>query len=305
MKIYRSLEPIETSKPAVVMAVGFFDGVHRGHQQVVELCHTQAHALHAESWVMTFDPHPLQVVQPSAAPLLLTSLEAKLGLLEKHNLDGCVVVPFTREFSQMEPAAFLEHLVLHVPGLRGMVIGDNWRFGRNAGGTVETLRTLAKSHPFSVHVAPPLAHKGETISSTRIRDCIACGKLDEAAAMLGRPHRVGGRVTDGLKRGRKLGFPTANLQLDGFALPPSGIYAANVNLQNQIHPGAVYLPSNPAQRGLVEVHLIDFHGNLYGKDLTVDFIRKVREDNLRFDREPDLVRQIQSDVDAIRKIVSA
>jgi len=288
----------------VVMAIGFFDGVHRGHQQVIRLCRDQARSANAESWVMTFEPHPLQVVQPSAAPLLLTSLEAKLELLDAYGIDGCIVVPFTREFSMMEPGRFLDHLVRHVPTLRGIVIGENWRFGRNAGGNVDTLRQLASSYSFTVTVSPSVLHDGESISSTRIRECVASGQIERATGMLGHPYELCGLVTDGLKRGRKLGFPTANLQLDGYSLPPDGIYAAWVLLQQDRLMGAVYIPSNPDQRGLVEVHLIGFDGNLYGKKLCVELMHKIRKDDVRFDAESDLIRQIQSDIDAIRRILS-
>ena len=285
----------------VVAAVGVFDGVHRGHQQVIRLCHRRAAELGAQPWVMTFDPHPLRVVQPSAAPLLLTTLQAKLDLIAAQDVAGCMVIPFTPEFSSMEPDAFLDHLMLRLPTLRGLVIGENWRFGRQAKGNVALLRTLAATRNIDVAVASPVMQGDVPVSSTRIRDAIAAGELDSAAAMLGRPHAVCGTVIHGMKRGRRLGFPTANLDVRGCAIPPPGIYAARVDHDQQNWPGALYLPSTPEpQHGSLEVHLIDFSGDLYGRELKVEFITKIRDDDRRFPEESDLIRQIRSDINEIR-----
>lgn len=305
MKIVRSLAPIEASKPAVAMAVGFFDGVHLGHQRVIALCREQAAREQAETWVLTFDPHPLQVVQPDRAPKLLTNLPARLDLLRAQGIDGCMVIPFTTEFSKLNPEEFLNHLISHIPGLRAVVIGDNWRFGRGASGNVDLLRKLSRSYNFHVTVADPVLLDGEVVSSSRIREAVDAGRLGDAESMLGRRHALAGRVVDGLKRGRHLGFPTANLDLHGYAIPPPGIYAALVHRDGHAaQEGAVYLPAgNPAQPGLLEVHLLDFAGDLYGHYLSVEFVRKIRDDHLRFEREPDLKQQIANDVSAIREIL--
>jgi riboflavin kinase / FMN adenylyltransferase len=303
MHIIRSLEQLETIRQPVVVAVGVFDGVHLGHQHVINLCREQAANEQAEPWVMTFDPHPLKVVQPASAPLLLTSLSAKLDLLASQKTAGCMVIPFTRAFSEIEPEVFLDQLVRRIPNLKGLVIGENWRFGRRARGDVTLLHELSKKYHFHVSVAKPVFSGGSTVSSSRIREAIAQGHLDTAAAMLGRSHSVRGIVVHGLKRGRRLGFPTANIDVKGFAVPPSGIYAAAVNLEERTHQGALYLPAHPEpHHGNLEVHLIDFQGDLYGKELHVEIIRKIREDNLRFPNESDLIQQIRSDVSAIREI---
>lgn len=305
MKIVRSLAPIEAGKPAVAMAVGFFDGVHAGHQRVIALCREQAAREHAETWVLTFDPHPLQVVQPARAPKLLTNLTARLDLLRAQGIDGCMVIPFTPEFSTLNPEEFLNHLISHIPGLRAVVIGENWRFGRGASGNVGLLRKLSRNYNFHVTVADPVMLDGEVVSSSRIREAIDAGHLADAEKMLGRRHALAGRVVDGMKRGRHLGFPTANLDVRGHALPPPGIYAALVHRDGHAaQGGAVYLPDgNTAQPGLLEVHLLDFAGDLYGHYLSVEFVQKIREDNLRFEREQDLKQQIASDVAAIREIL--
>lgn len=305
MKIIRSFGPIESKKPAVVMAIGFFDGLHLGHQRVIEMCREQATAHNAEAWVMTFDPHPVKVLRPATAPRLLTTSAQKLDLLHTMNIDGVIEVPFTRTFSMLSPEQFLRELHSHLPGLRGIVVGRNWRFGHNAAGNTGWLRERAPGLPFDVTVAEHLETAGQIVSSSRLREAIAAGHLDAAAAMLGRNHAVRGTVIDGLKRGRRLGFPTANLDLTGFALPPPGIYAARAHRKGHAAcGGAVYLPANPAVApGLLEVHVIDFDGNLYGQELTVEFVRKIRDDNLRFSSEDQLVRQIASDVANIRRVL--
>ena len=305
MNILRSLDELHRLHDPVVMAIGVFDGLHLGHQQVIRLCREMAEKLNAAPWVMTFEPHPLRVVMPSAAPRLLTTLDTKLALIESTAVAGGAVIPFTPAFADIEPEAFLDQLVQRIPHLRGIVIGENWRFGRQARGNVDLLKKLAAPRGIHVSVATPVTWKGAPVSSSRIREAIASGRLDDAALMLGRPFSVRGPVIHGQKRGRRLGFPTANLDLRGCALPPSGIYASIVRHDGASFPGAVYLPAQPEpQHGTLEVHLIDFEGDLYGKVLPVEFIGKIREDNRRFSNEADLVCQIRHDVETIRNEVA-
>jgi riboflavin kinase/FMN adenylyltransferase len=301
MHVLRTLDQLASIRHPVVAAAGVFDGVHLGHQQVIRLCHERASALGAEPWLMTFDPHPLRIVQPAAAPALLTSLPLKLDLVAGLGLAGTMVIPFTPDFAALEPDTFLDHLLGRLPLLRGLVIGENWRFGRQAKGNVTLLRTLAAQRNLDVAAATPVLSGASPVSSTRIREAIARGDLDQAATLLGRPHAVRGPVIHGQKRGRRLGFPTANLDVRGCAIPPSGIYAARVTLDGHTHAGALYLPASPEpQHGALEVHLIDYTGDLYGRELDVAFIGKIREDDRRFSDEADLIRQIRDDVTAIR-----
>ena len=302
MHIIRSLEELDSVHAPVIVAVGVFDGVHLGHQEVIRLCRVQAAAIGALPWVMTFDPHPLRVVQPSAAPALLTGLPAKLDLLAAQQVDGVMVIPFTPAFSTLEPDAFLDQLMHRLPALKGLVIGENWRFGRQARGNVALLRELAATRRFAVTVATPVMSGTLPVSSTRIREAVATGQLDLAAALLGRRHSVRGTVIHGMKRGRKLGFPTANLDVRGCAIPPSGIYAARVHLNQTVWSGALYLPATPeSAQAALEVHLLDYAGDLYDHELHIEFVDKIREDDRRFTNETDLIRQIQADVTAIRE----
>jgi riboflavin kinase / FMN adenylyltransferase len=192
-----------------------------------------------------------------------------------------------------------------LPTLRGLVIGENWRFGRQARGNVALLRELASTRRFDVTVARPVMAGDLPVSSTRIREAVASGDLDMAAHMLNRAHAVRGNVIHGMKRGRRLGFPTANIDVRGFAIPPAGIYAARVTLDGVKWKGAVYLPAQPdPQHGALEVHLIDFTGDLYGRELAVEFVSNIRADDRRFSQEADLIRQIRADVSAIRGLLT-
>lgn len=304
MKVVRTLEDMKAFTTGLVMGIGFFDGVHHGHRKVIGLCREEAARDGYEAWAMTFEPHPLKVIQPSLSPPLLTTLPAKLDLLDRAGVHGCLVTPFTKDFSMLDPKAFLDRLRENIPGLKGIVIGSNWRFGSQARGDVALLKEWADHHALSLTVAEPVIWSGQPVSSTRIREAVLTGRLEDAEAMLGRPHAVRGIVVPGLKRGRHLGFPTANLELHGDALPPAGIYAAVVVHHGLRRPGALYMPAPPNEHpGLLEVHLLDYDGDLYGEELNVEFIRRIREDNLRFDKQQDLVRQIQSDVDAIRALL--
>ncbi len=304
MRVVRSLEARGADSGAdTVLAIGFFDGLHLGHQRVINLAQENAAARHAQAWVMTFDPHPLKIVQPSQAPLLITTLEQKLELLAARQLDGCAVIPFTRQLAEMTPEEFLADLMRAASGLRGIVIGENWRFGRHAKGDVALLRVLGREHGLEIIIAEPVQKDGQTVSSTRIREAIAEGRLDEAHAMLGRRHALPGRVINGAKRGRKLGFPTANLDLRGMALPPHGIYAGRVRVDGHTFDSALYRPANSEGHGMLEAHVLDFQGNLYDQILHVEFIARIREDNLRFTDEAALIAQIGSDVRAIRDLL--
>lgn len=305
MQTTRTLEDIESIRQNVVVAIGVFDGVHRGHQQVINLCREQAAKESAEPWVMTFEPHPLRVVQPASAPPLLTSLPAKIDILSGLDVAGCMVIPFTHAFSLIEPEAFLDQLVKRISNLKGIVIGENWHFGRKARGDVALLRHISRAYDFHVQVSSQVSWQGAPVSSTRIRESIAAARLDDARSMLGRPYAVRGEVIHGKKRGRHLGFPTANIDARAFAVPPPGIYAAYADLDGHRHTGAVYLPSDRDLAGNLEVHLLDFSGDLYGRDLNVEFAAMIREDNRRFTTEQELARQIQDDVTKIRRVLQA
>jgi riboflavin kinase / FMN adenylyltransferase len=294
----------------VVLAAGAFDGVHRGHQAVVEEARRLAGARGAQAWALTFDPHPLRILRPSAAPALLTSPAHKLLLLEQTGLGGCVVLPFTAELADVEPEAFIARLCQAVPGLVGLVVGSNWTFGHRARGNVHLLRQLAAGAGFEAVVVEGILWRGHPISSTRIRRAVRDGHLDDAAQMLGRPFSVLGPVVHGGKLGRKLGFPTANVRPDNEVRPPAGIYAVQASVLGRWLPGAAYLAGDDSaderHRDVVEVYLLDQPEgmDLYGAQLEIRFVRKMRDER-RFTHQEDLMAQIARDIEDIRAALAA
>ncbi len=301
MLIYRSLAQLARVKKPLVLAAGAFDGVHRGHQSVIRAAQRAAHSLRGETWVLTFDPHPLRILRPELAPALLTSKDHKLKLLKDLGLNGCVVLPFTKKLARVEPEEFIARLKKSAPRLKLMVVGENWRFGRRARGNVEMLKKLSRSSGFSVRLARPLKEDGETISSTRIRDAVAAGKLDEAGVMLGRPFSIRGDVIHGKKLGRKLGFPTANVDPHNEVRPPAGIYAAYTFVRGRRYPSAAYLDTRSP---IVEVHLIENEMDLYGQEIDIVFVKRIRGDK-RFGALSSLKQAIARDVSAAKKILAA
>lgn len=293
----------------MVLGAGFFDGVHRGHCRVIRAAMADARKIGGCAWALTFDPHPMKVLHPEGAPSLLTSHQHKLRLIAKLGVAGCVVLRFTRRMARMEPEAFVNELVRSMPPVRGIVVGDNWRFGRQGRGDPVLLQKLCAGHGLRVRVVKPVLQGKSVISSTRIRKAIAAGDLSGAAGMLGRPFSIFGTVVRGSGIGRKLGFPTANLDPHNEVVPPMGVYAAeavfgdrrlegvvNIGLRPTICHGRHVLP-------LVELHVFDFHERLYGKDIEVFFLKYLRPER-KFDSEEDLKSQIARDIAIARKILA-
>ena len=245
MKLGSKLACLRGQRRPVLLAAGFFDGVHRGHQAIIRKIVSSARREHGAAWVMTFDKHPLKVLHPEAAPRLLTSLPHKLRLLKALGVHGCIVIPFTRALAGREPKAFVAMLALAAPTLRQIVIGRNWTFGRQGRGTPFMLKALAPTYGFKVTIIPPVRWRGTVVSSTRIRAAVLAGRLAEAAGMLGRPFSLLGTVVPGRGLGRKLGIPTANLNPHNEALPPDGVYVVQARWDGFIHPGIVNLGVRP------------------------------------------------------------
>lgn len=304
MKICRDLQGVASENIPVAVAVGTFDGVHRGHQEVLARAKSWAAQMGGEAWALTFDPHPAKVLNPSRAPLLLTSTEHKLVLLEREGLAGVMLLTFTPELAALEPEAFLETLRAKWPAVRVIVSGPNWTFGRGGKGNVEFLRDWAQRHGIVVEVAEPVCWKGHPISSTRVRRTVQVGWLEEAAAMLGRPFSVLGLVRPGRQVGSRLGYPTANVDPRNEVLPPPGVYAVRVPFGERHLWGAAFLDDRihseaPAPIRPVEVHLLNYAGgHLYGRELEVMFIRYLRGVQ-RFPTDEALREQIGRDVASV------
>ncbi len=279
----------------VTLAIGAFDGLHRGHAEII----AHARAQGGRVGVLRFHPHPMRVLRPEDAPPLLCTESQIQALLLDLKVDIHVRLPFTPGRAEQEPEAFLEELHRCIPGLRGIVIGPDWRFGRRGRGDIHLLRATAEQHGYAVHVRPETRWQDERISSTRIRHAVLRGDLPAAETMLGRPFRLSGTVQGGKQLGRTLGFPTANFTPDQELLPPAGVYAMRVHVDQQTLLGAGYITHHPS---LVEVHLLDFTGDLYHRDLAVDLIA-FRRPPVPLPDLKQLQRKIEEDVTAIRALL--
>lgn len=282
------------------LAIGAFDGIHIGHQELIQQTVTAARKAEGTGWLLTFDPHPSRVLRPDQGPLLLTSTEHKLRLLQTTGLDGVVVHPFTPELAGWPPATFLERLREAMPALHTIVVGANWRFGRGAAGGIDQLRAWGETEGITIQVPPAVEWQHEPVSSTRIRSAIERGDLPAALAMLGRPFSLWGTVTTGRQYGRELGFPTANIRLQDEVRPPTGVYAVYATIDAQRHNGAAYLGLRPTALGmdshhLLEVHLFDIALDLYGQSIEVSFVEHLRSDQ-HFANPTELKAQIARDV---------
>ncbi|MCO6399659.1 MAG: bifunctional riboflavin kinase/FAD synthetase [Verrucomicrobia bacterium] len=307
MRTITRLEELSGETKPIVFAAGAFDGIHRGHQTVLARARDVAESMGGQVWVLTFEPHPLKVLAPEKAPALLTSTPHRLQLLRMQKADGVALLPFTRAFASQEPEGFIEQIHATVPALRAFVVGSNWTFGRAARGEVALLRKLGAKLGFEVHAMPGVKWDGALISSTRIRRAVVNGELDAAEAMLGRPFSIYGTVVHGTKLGRKLGFPTANIDPHNEVRPPPGIYASLALVDDREYIAAAFLTATPDPRkgplDVVEVHLLDADLDLYDQDVNLRFIRKIRDEE-KFEDLDSLKRHIAADVAAIRQLLA-
>ena len=316
MKLLTHIRDFRRLPGPIVLAAGFFDGVHRGHMRVLRAAVREAKASGASAWVLTFARHPVALLDPGRAPRLLTSSGRKLALLAAAGFDGCLMLPFTRRLAAQAPRDFIASLLRFppengAPRIASLHCGANWTFGARASGTPDVLRALGREFGFRVRVAAPVACGGQPISSTRIRKAVAAGDLPLARRMLGRPPSVEGVVGHGRAVGRTIGRPTANLvPSPSAALPPDGVYAVAVRVEGEsgVRTGVANLGPRPtfrdaaARRGALEIHLLDFDGDLYGKRLVVSFLGFLRSAR-DFGSPSALSRQIAKDVARARRFV--
>lgn len=288
-----------------VVTIGAYDGVHRGHRAVIGEVRRLAADLDAASAVVTFDRHPATVVRPESAPRLLTDMEQKLELLAETELDATVVIGFDEHQSQEGPIEFVKRVLVEALRARLVVVGEDFHFGRDRGGNVTLLRELGARYDFEVHPLPLVERDDgieEPISSTAIRRALAGGEVEQAAALLGRPFEARGVVVQGDQRGRLLGFPTANVEVPNqICLPADGVYAGWYRRSNgDVHACAINLGRRPtfyehADHSLLEAHLLDFEGDLYGERASVSFTHFLRSER-KFDGIDALVAQLKLDV---------
>jgi len=295
--------PPDVTRTAVT--VGSFDGVHRGHQDVLRQLVERARALGVHSVLVTFDPHPLQVVNPSAAPLLLTVGDEKLEVLAESGVDFVAVLPFNPALASFSAERFVSDILLSRFRMHDLLMGHDHRFGHNRSGDVETMRRLGAERGFDVSVVPAVTvNGGQAVSSTAIRRAVAGGDLDGAFRGLGRHYSLGGRVGEGARRGRLLGFPTANVPVPSAKklLPPEGVYAVRVQTPMGPHDGMLNLGPRPTfgdTEVVLEAHLFDADLDLYGAPVRIDFVARLR-DTQKFSGVEALVAQLHKDAISAR-----
>jgi len=303
---WRGIDEIPASWGRCVLTIGVFDGVHRGHRQLIERAVTVARERRLRSVVVTFDPHPSQLVRPGSHPAALTTLERRAELVAELGADAFCVIPFTGELARMNPAEFAHEVLVDTLHAAVVVVGANFTFGYKAEGDLDTLRTLGTRFGFQVEGLDLISDDGVTFSSTYIRSCIDAGDMEAAAAALGRLHRVDGVVVHGDKRGRELGFPTANVSCAAHtALPADGVYAGWFLLGTRRLPAAVSVGSNPTFSGrvrTVEAFVLDVNEDFYGHEVGIEFAHRLRGME-RYDGIEPLIAQMNADVARTRELL--
>ena len=297
-----SLQGMQKITRPLHLALGVFDGVHIGHQAVIQAAVHAAEVHGGVAGVLTFDPHPIRILAPEVAPQrILASLNHKKELLASLGVQVMVVIPFTHTFALQEAGEFLEEILATTADLQTLAIGEDWKFGKQRRGNVELLGKFGSENGVRILSQSAIMLDGERVSSTRVRQAIRDGNLDAAAAMLGREYTVLGTVIEGRKLGRTLGFPTANLRVHNEQLPKDGVWAVEVSLgDGTLHRGAANLGIRPTVEGedarrMLEVHLLGFEGNLYGCDIEVRFLKHVRDER-KFESLDTLQAQIREDI---------
>jgi riboflavin kinase/FMN adenylyltransferase len=314
MQKWRGLDEIPAGWGHCVVTIGFFDGVHRGHQRIIRRAVDRARELSLPAVVVTFDPHPSEIVRPGSHPPLLSSPRLKAELLADLGVDALCVIPFTVEFSRHEPDEFVHEVLVERLHASAVVVGENFRFGHKAAGTVESLAELGRRFGFTVEGLSLVGASEAPYSSTYIRSCVAAGDVAAAATALGRPHQLDGVVVRGDMRGRQLGYPTANIETYPYAaVPADGIYAGWLRCLEggglegaERRPAAISIGTNPTFAGTarrVEAYVLDRDDlDLYGVHVVVEFAAKLR-DNITFVEVSDLITQIGRDVELTREII--
>ena len=280
----------KTLYPTVV-TIGIFDGVHKGHQAILKKAAKEAKRSRLKSVVITFNPHPVKVLNPAAKIPLLISLEHRIKLIKGAGIDDCRILKFTKAFSKMTAEEFIKKILIEKLNLKVLVAGENFLFGFKEKGDKGLLKKLSRIYNFKFYSIPPLKIYGDFVSSTRIRKAIERGDLRLASKLLGRPVTILGAVVKGKRIGRAIGFPTANIDPHHESIPPSGVYSVDVILGEKLHRGIL----NISTRNIVEAHIFNFNKNIYGKDIEVIFKQKIREEK-KFNSLEALQRQIHLDI---------
>ncbi len=306
MEILRSIPELERLRGPLFLAIGVFDGVHRGHQAVISTSADHAAASNGTPVVVTFDPHPEKVLRPQAAPHLLSATEHKIALIRALGVEHLLIITFDKQFAATEPEDFVQKLVIHSKPLQEICVGHEWSFGKNRRGNLDLLKKLGAKFNFDVVGIPPVKINGAVVSSTAIREAIEKGDLAKAAEMLGREYTILGTVTRGDNLGKKIGFPTANLSAHSEQFPPNGVYVAEARIDGELYRGVINLGIRPTvssgkSERVLEIHLFDFNRDIYGHDVEVRFLKFLRSEK-KFQDLDTLVQQIRQDVEQARQL---
>lgn len=304
MNIFHAANELKANGKRVCLAIGFFDGVHLGHQQILRQTISDAHQHDGVALALTFDKHPNVVVAPDKAPPLIYSLAQKLRAIESLGLENILLVQFDKKFSEQTGEEFIRCLARDFGKIHSICVGADFVFGHKRSGNVALLKKLGAELHFQVHGLSAVSLDGQVVSSTRIRETIRTGNLDETGQMLGRSYAICGKVVVGDRLGQQLGFPTANLDVAGLILPPNGVYAAITKVAGKFYRVALnigFRPTVAAGKQLrVEAHLLEFAGDLYGQELEIEIGEKLRDEK-KFASTEELRNQIARDIAAVKE----
>ncbi len=307
MTIIKDLKQLKKPLRNPVLTIGNFDGVHMGHLALFRIVKEKAAAMDGTSVVMTFEPHPIKVMKPGNGPPLITPTEQKLRLINEAGIDVILCIPFTKQFAAISARDFVKDILVGIIGLKAIVVGYDYAFGRGREGNIELLREMGLRHGFQVFAIEPVHADNTLVSSTSIRNMVREGRLSEAKKLLGRDYQITGIVVKGKNRGaRLLGFPTANMEPVDELTPKPGVYAVRVLIDEKAYTGLTNIGYNPTFGDgplSVETHVLDFSGDLLGKTIRVDFISRLRDEK-SFDSADDLSAQIRKDVEEARRVFS-
>ncbi len=308
MSIITDLSELKSPIQNPVLTIGNFDGVHKGHLALFERVKQIAKEINGSSVVMTFDPHPIKVLSNGNGPPVITPTPQKLRLIKEAGIDIILCLPFTKEFANIPAKDFVEKILVEKIGVKYVVVGYDYSFGKNRQGNIEFLKKMAQRYQFKVEVVEPVSINGIIVSSTKIRKLVQEGKLEEAKLLLGRNYQVTGTVISGKNRGaRILGYPTANLKLIDELTPKVGVYAVKVHIDNEVYKGVANIGYNPTFGNgafSVETHIIGFNRNILGKEIIVEFVKRLRDEK-KFESPSELAEQIKKDIQEAQKVLNA
>ncbi|HVN23640.1 MAG TPA: bifunctional riboflavin kinase/FAD synthetase [Syntrophorhabdales bacterium] len=301
MQLFETLD-ITLKSPNPVLTIGNYDGVHIGHRTIIEITKGKAREINGTPMLMTFYPHPLHVLRPDKELPCITPPAEKKRLIEEAGIEVLVIVPFTEEFSQITPEVYVKEILIGKLGIKGLVVGYDFKFGKGGRGDIEGMKKYADAYGFFLEVVSPVTIGGEKVGSNKIRKLLQSGEIEKASQLLGRPYMLHGNVVHGESRGRALGFPTINLRTDFDLIPPNGVYVSEVALDGKLFHSVTNIGYNPTFGGrqrTIETFLLDYEGDLYGNDVRLFFRMKLREE-VRFENAEELRKQIGRDVTAAR-----